>query len=134
MTLNRMGTTRDVVLIGRWALKFPTVREWRLFLCGLLGNIQESRFSELQWPGVCPVTFSLPLGFLVVMPRVRMMTDEEFQSFDWSGWLPDEVGDLAESKPDSFGWLGERLVVIDYGGYRQLPPGKCQTGWKAETK
>lgn len=57
------GTTRAVLLIGRLAIKFPTMVEWRLFLYGMLGNMQEA----VWWNGLpdsremmCPVLFSMP--------------------------------------------------------------------------
>jgi hypothetical protein len=105
-----------VLLVGNYAIKVPNfLSGWRLFLQGLLANMQERVFSAAGWPELCPVVASLPGGWLVVMRRVRVMTDAEFQQID-SSWL--DRGDYvipAELKPNSFGWLGEKLVAIDYG-------------------
>lgn len=112
------GATRTVVLVGRWAVKVPSCRGgWRNFLIGLLANMQERTFSATGWPELCPVVFSLPGGWIVVMPRcepVGELTDEVYQRM--TKHADYEVP--AENKDDSFGWLGGeggRLVAIDYG-------------------
>ena len=116
-----MGATRAVILVGRWAVKLPRPTSWRLFLSGLLANMQEREFARTGWPELCPVLFSLPGGWLVVMPRAEPLTDGEWELLDIMGtrdkW-PDR-GDYVvpvEMKRDSFGWL-QRLgiVAVDYG-------------------
>lgn len=112
------GTTRTVVLLWRWALKFPSTVEWRLFLQGLLANMQETKFSEMKMPELCPVLWSLPGGFLVVMPRVKILSREEFDETDLETFVKNEGGSCvlpAEIKMDSFGWLNGCLVAVDYG-------------------
>lgn len=115
----KRGATRIVLLIGRLALKFPRCTEWRTFLLGLLANMQERDFATLKFEPLCPVLFSLPGGFLVAMPRCRPLDDTEF---DETHRL--ECWDLAsnpdhpfrcEHKQCSFGWLKDRLVIVDYG-------------------
>lgn len=110
------GCTRIVVLFGPWAFKIPSLTEWRLFLLGLLANMQESTFSKAGWPELCPVLFSLPGSFLVVMRRAREMTDQEFLGFDVGKWVDrGEYTIPVEFKSDSFGYLDDRIVAIDYG-------------------
>lgn len=114
------GVTRRVLLVGQWALKFPNPKEWRLFLLGLLANMQEAMFSETNWPELCPVLWSLPGGWLVVMRRAREMTEEEYDAFDVETFIQCGADDgqyvvPVERKPDSFGWLDGRVVAIDYG-------------------
>ena len=65
----RRGATRWVLLVGPYAVKVPSLRGWRDFLWGLLGNLQEAEFSRLGWERLCPVVASLPLGLMVVMRR-----------------------------------------------------------------
>lgn len=125
-SLNKSGASRYVILTKRYALKVPRWSHWRTFLQGLLANMQESTFGSTGWPEICPVLFSLPGGFLVVMPRVRVLTMQEFLeneeqlSYMLSGCL--DTGERrrdyvvpAEMKPDSFGWYRGRLVAVDYG-------------------
>lgn len=140
------GCTRTVLLIGSWAVKVPSFRygnefrwRWRSFLNGLLANMQEVQFSETAWPELCPVRLNDPFGLLIIMPRVRIMTEEEFGEFDWRGFVTrgdayagenlrlqaghnyragaEPAGLLipAERKHDSFGWLDGRVVAVDYG-------------------
>jgi hypothetical protein len=113
------GTTRTTILFKRWAFKFPSIVEWRLFLHGLLANMQEAQFSKCGWSELCPVTFAIPGGFLTVMRRARILTREE-----WLALTDQQKQDLiehpnyvipAELKADSFGWLDGRIVAVDYG-------------------
>ena len=80
-----MGATRAVILVGRWAVKLPRPTSWRLFLSGLLANMQEREFARTGWPELCPVLFSLPGGWLVVMPRAEPLTDGEWELLDIMG-------------------------------------------------
>ena len=116
MQINRRGSTRVVFLVGRWAVKIPSWTEWRLFLLGLLANMQETRLSRCCWPELCPVLFALPGGFLIIMRRARELTDGEFLALDHEGFI--ERGGYVipvEAKSSSFGWLDGKIVAIDYG-------------------
>jgi hypothetical protein len=114
--LNRKGCTRLVVLTRRFAFKVPNPSEWRLFLHGLIANMQERQFSKAGWPELCPVKFALPLGFLVVMDRAQPMTREQWDAFDAEAFCTkDDYCIPAELKMDSFGWLRGRAVAVDYG-------------------
>lgn len=104
------GVTRTVWLIGKYALKFPRLSEWRLFLLGLLANMQEALFSG-TWPELCPVIWSLPGGFLVVMKRAESISDEDFDNLDKARFKDLPV----EMKSDSFGLLNGKVVIVDYG-------------------
>lgn len=110
------GTTRNVFILWNYAFKVPAISEWRLFLLGLLANMQEVSFGTMKHPKFCPVMFYFPFGLLVVMQRARIMTDEEFNISIMKEWV--EEGNLSipcELKPDSFGWVDSKIVVIDYG-------------------
>ena len=116
--LLRSGSTRWVLLIGRFAFKIPSLYSWKNFLWGLLANMQEVEFSRCcdMKDKLCPVKFYLPLGFLVVMPKVRILAKDE---------LPKEMLEKfcigqnftipAELKHDSFGYFKGKLVAVDYG-------------------
>ncbi len=133
----RYGTTRNVWLVGKWAVKVPAWSEWRLFLLGLLANMQEKVFARTGWAELCPVVWSLPGGWMLVMRRAIPLTREEWDYFNGEKWakreaMPGHVrarmyGGAAtwaervaytipvELKMDSFGWIGEQLVAVDYG-------------------
>ena len=110
------GTTRVVVLTGRYAFKLPTYVQWNLFLHGLLANMQEATFSKTGWPKLCPVRFHIPGGFLTVMDRAEPLTRDEFFNLNIDEWT--ENGDYVipvEAKLDSFGKLNGKIVAVDYG-------------------
>ena len=110
------GTTRTVFLILRWAIKIPSFVEWRLFLLGLLANMQETKFSKTGWPELCPILFSISGGWVVIMARAHPLTREQFNEIDFDLWLncvPYTIP--VEKKMDSFGLLDGRLVAVDYG-------------------
>jgi len=88
--------------------------------------MQERTFSKAGWPELCPVKFSIPGGFMIVMDRARPLTDGEWEFFQAPG---NHDGDSlvqifvnkptykvpCEIKQDSFGVLNHKLVVVDYG-------------------
>lgn len=122
MKIDRTGCSRIVILTRRWALKIPAFIDssnrwsWRTFCEGMLANMQEVAFSRAEWPELCPVRFHLPLGILSVMPKVRLLTDEEFCAMDFKAFTEKENYYVpVEKKANSFGWLNEKVVVIDYG-------------------
>jgi hypothetical protein len=79
--------------------------------------MQERTFSRTGWPELCPVLWSLPGGWLVVMQRAEPLTREEFMTFDIDGFRekPDYRIPGVENKMDSFGWIDGRIVAVDYG-------------------
>lgn len=121
---NHRGLTREVILTRRYAIKVPKLsRGWKLFRHGLRSNAQERDFARLGWKELCPVVFSLPGGWLIVMRRARPLTDAEWEAFDaaaFRGGSPaHELGQErripVELKKHSFGVLDGRIVAVDYG-------------------
>jgi hypothetical protein len=114
---DRKGATREVFLVGRFAIKVPRmVYGWPMFLKGLLANMQEVDFSKTGWPELCPVVFSLPGGWLIVMRRAQPISRDYWAFFDPEKFCEKEDRIIpAEHKLDSFGWLDGRVVAVDYG-------------------
>lgn len=110
----RRGTTRDVVLVGSYAFKFPTLASWRQFLGGLLANLCEYDWwkSGFMRDHLCPITFRLPGGFLVVMRRASPLTKEEYDGTDFD----DFAGLPMDNHIENFGKLDGRTVMVDYSG------------------
>lgn len=114
MTVRR-GVTRTVLLVGAYAIKFPSLRGngkglggriWSI--CnGILANQSEVVWSEVD--GVCPVRFSL-LGLVNVYPRCDPV--EGFDG-DWSAIGADFLPPL-DRKPENLGVLDGRIVWVDY--------------------
>lgn len=119
----KYGCTRIVFLIGGYAIKFPQIKyEWKHFLLGLLANMQEIGFSKMDDKRMCPVLFYIPGGWMVVMPRCKNLSREEFMKLDTRIFYPlnenspNEYFNVpVENKEDSFGWYKGKIVAIDYG-------------------
>src|SRR5690349_2511949 len=78
----RTGVTREVFLTRRYAIKTPKLTGgWSFFLRGLLANMQERRLATARWPELCPMLFSLPGGWLVVMRRAEPLSQERWTAF-----------------------------------------------------
>ena len=108
----KSGMTRNVLLIWKYAIKIPTFRSWKLFLRGLLANMQENEFSGV-WPELCPVVFSVPGGVCSVMIRAEPISEKQFDlEFEK---IPEHIVIIAESKSQNYGYLNGKLVAIDYG-------------------
>lgn len=102
------GRNRFVILTRRHAFKVPSLRCWRDFLFGILNNLNEAEWHR-EHSDYCPVLWVSPFGLLLVMPRARRVADNEFHSLS----APALPG--VERKASSWGWLGGRLVALDYG-------------------
>lgn len=114
--IDRTGCTRIVILIGNFAIKIPAFDcEWRLFLRGLLANMQEARWAKTGWDELCPVKFSIPGGFFLIMKRARELTDNEFLALNLKEFIHDDCIIPVELKSNSFGYIDGKLVAIDYG-------------------
>ena len=104
--LVRRGVTRTVFLTCRWAVKVPggyggmLVRGW-------LANRSEWRQRHRR--RVCRPVLSL-LHFVLVMPRAQHVgwIDDSQQTGPWDGCRGDKA------KPSSWGWFGDRYLLIDY--------------------
>jgi len=121
MRLIKTGTTRYVLVVGRFAFKFPRISSWRNFLAGLLHNMNERAFSTMNIDLLCPVVASAPGGFLNVMPACQVSADCELLRIWLSAVEQHEQSDvllgIVEMKPDSVGLLHGRPVAVDYGTY-----------------
>lgn len=126
----RRGITRTVILTRRHAIKVPSLRSHGDGLTGLLWSVCRgvlANQAEAQWwrhavpdqrPFLCPVLRTWIGGVINVYPRCApmrvprgvalAMLRREFRP------LPMLMPQPGDNKPDNYGWLGERLVVLDY--------------------
>jgi hypothetical protein len=113
----KYGTTRTVILTKNYAIKIPTFVTYKLFLNGLLGNMQEHLFwKHLKSYKLCPILFYIIGGFLLVMPRAKELTREEFFNLDFEEFMDEDKWLVpVENKLDSFGWYKGKIVAVDYG-------------------
>lgn len=111
----RRGLTRTVLLIGRWAVKVPSIRAHGDGVSGMLWSWTrgvQANLSECQWsssPGTCPVRWSLA-GLVNIYPRCDAvtgeLTEDEYQGIGFLGPV--------DPKSSNVGLLDGRLVWIDY--------------------
>lgn len=115
----KRGITREVILIGKYAFKIPSLRSWWLFLEGLQCNMNETQRQKCS-DRFCPIVFSFPGGFLNIMKRCTPLKvydrDEMRNIFYLSKETEDgNVHNFVENKECSFGILDGKLVAVDYG-------------------
>ena len=131
MKLCLNGVTRIVLLVGPFAIKIPRINYgWQNFLRGLLCNMQERAFAAVGWDELCPIHFSIPGGWMIVMARAEPIPEDVWQDFDYEqfsgfrSWSEQRVvaGHYCnrryvpvENKIDSFGIYAGRIVAVDYG-------------------
>jgi hypothetical protein len=103
-----------VLLVGNWAIKFPSCRSHGEGVLGMMQSLSRgisANISELVWsgmPGLCPVEHSL-FGIVNIYPRcqeVSEVTSEEYEAIGHVG--------PTDKKPQNVGLLGGKLVWIDY--------------------
>lgn len=116
MKLIKSGSSRYVFIIGNFAIKIPSFYNWKCFLKGLLANIQEVEFSKCkEYKNVlCPILFYIPFGLLLIMPKVRVLYNDELSTGTLFNFIIDNKLPV-EPKFDSFGYLNNKLIAIDYG-------------------
>jgi hypothetical protein len=124
------GITRTVIVTPNYAIKLPSLRRYGGGLAGLLWSVCRgilANQSEASWWNsigddqrqyLCPVLHSWLGGIINIYPRcdpyevsdatAMAMSAREFRPLEK---LNPQAGD---TKPDNYGWLGRRLVVLDY--------------------
>ncbi|MFA5239810.1 MAG: hypothetical protein WC476_08920 [Phycisphaerae bacterium] len=112
------GVTRKVFVFRKIAIKIPTRKSWRLFLQGLLANMQEKQWSGVH-PFLMPVLFALPGGFVIVMPACERVFEQKEPKLTWAlrKLKNDDYYEFFRSdyKPGNFGIYKGQVVKIDYG-------------------
>lgn len=110
------GITRTVLLVGRWAVKVPSLRSYNDGVAGVLWSIShgvQANLSERTWSGsdagYCPVLWSLA-GLVNVYPRCAPVDPAAVIDYDAVA----EWNCPTDRKPENLGWLDGRLVWVDY--------------------
>ena len=121
------GRTRVVFLTNRFAFKVPNFFNWKMFLLGLQQSMFE-RENTMASQFLMPLLFSLPGGWLNVMPRAKdVFTEDQHpdllnyfkavyvlaKSNELEGVTTLDIIEVAE--PANFGWYKGHVVCIDYG-------------------
>lgn len=114
--VNKKGFSRTVILIGRYALKFPSFQSHKSFLYGCYCNWIERMFYK-NWNiyGIdlrhkyAPSIYCFAFGLLQIQKRCvelnRNLTTDEIDYFK------DVTSDI---KKENFGYYNNKLVCLDY--------------------
>jgi hypothetical protein len=144
LPLRRLGAFRTVFITRRYVFKLPGQWRWdgrgwwwEFLLRGLLSNMQEREFAQEDWPELCPVRFSIPGGFLVVMPRARPLTSAEWASIDYRAFVTRGDGYVEENFDKlAHGWQqgepGQPLYSL-VGGDAEPPSGLVPVEYKRDS-
>ncbi len=119
----KSGTTRWVLLIGKYAFKFPRFSasyprgsKLKIFLRGWLANIDEKWWSDhtLNKEKLCRVLFCFPGCLCIVMQRAENLSKEEYGLIEpgYFNGLP------FDNKRENIGKLNGRYVLVDYADSR----------------
>jgi hypothetical protein len=127
LPVRKLGAVRTVILTRHYVFKIPGRWRWSdrrwwwdFVLRGLLSNMQERKFSCEGWPEPCPVCFSFPGGFLIVMPRATPLSEAQWQQFNYRAFVTRGEG-YVESNFDARsgdwrqGHLGQPLHCLVLG-------------------
>ena len=114
------GSTRNVFIFKHFVIKVPTIQEYRLFLNGLLANLQEKQWSG-HHPDLAKVIFCTKSGLFLIMEKANVistavdtasfqaMIERHYQNDDLRAFM------ISDAKPSNWGYIGVHLVKIDYG-------------------
>lgn len=119
------GTTRVVLLIGKYAVKFPRLCDWFSFARGLCANQTERLVYGDNCKYFLPVLWASKTGLLLIMPRVKTATKDTwyFRAFmadlhhqDNDDYGPAMVArNYCEFVPSNYALYKGIPVCIDYG-------------------
>ena len=122
------GGERWVLIFFNWAIKVPQLKYWR-------SGLQQNR-NEIDWwqrtfdKRLCPILKTLFSNCIVIMKRAEPMQEDQFRNHfpdhDSCISLADNIDAYPNSeiqtsylpceyKPDSFGFIDGKVVIIDYG-------------------
>lgn len=120
----KLGATRKVFIFNNIVIKTPNMKEYRLFINGILSNLQEKEFSKIGRKDLAKVIFCDKLGLFLIMKKLnevdvninwiefRNKLEEIYQNED------DNMKQfmLSDMKPSNWGYdENGMLVKIDYG-------------------
>lgn len=114
------GCTREVFLVGQYAIKIPSFSCWKHFLLGLIGNLNERTWRKLiDLPGFPPIVYGNVLGLVLVMRRVRPVRHTGLFWLDVAELIA--TSEMApefwryDIKYNNYGYYKGKLVKIDLG-------------------
>ncbi len=135
LSMVKQGTTRIVLLIGNYAIKFPKFWNYKLFLKGLLANIDENfwwKYSDKE--KLCDVYFCSPFGLFIIMKRGVELSELEYNK---ERFEQDFKHLPLDNKIENFGIIKRectrRVVLIDYANSEYMCD-ECEEIFKLNKK
>lgn len=115
----KKGTTRFVLLIGKYCFKFPRFNSWDKFLKGCLANRSENflykyKFKDRPQVLLCPTYFSLNCGLLNIMARTNDIPDSLLKK------LKECPGATRNLLLNSHGKITRDIKLENFGYYKGL--------------
>ncbi|EDQ2390356.1 hypothetical protein RU50_001275 [Salmonella enterica subsp. enterica] len=122
MEIKTNGVTRTVILVGRYAVKFPAFHYgYAMFIEGIRANLNEGRFVGFDSRAPIARTFySNKFGLLNIQERVRSVRHTGFfrlalcEMCKKSDFFKEDFL-MDDPKPENFGYSSTGLVKLDYG-------------------
>lgn len=113
------GTSRLVILAGKYAIKIAYGTTFEHFLRGIVSNICENKWRRFYSPNLPRIYCTLALGLITVHERVRPVKHFGLYHIDLTetaikSGLASEFW-MSDSKPSNYGYRGTQLVKIDFG-------------------
>lgn len=115
------GTTRCVYLVGKYAIKTPSIQSWEQFLQGMLANLQERCWwKETHHKNLARVYYCDCFGLCLIMERANYVicnNPNEFTQKIVAEFFHDctEAGLPVDPRPSNIGVFDEQYKLIDYG-------------------
>lgn len=120
LSISKGSKRLSILVFHKYCLKIPRPHSWHAFIKGIDDNLNEKIFYSTNFDRLAPIYFSL-LGFINVMPYVKVMNDQETLEI-WKD-VVDSLEErnvrimyknIVEEKTDSVGWLNGKVVAVDY--------------------
>ena len=118
----KKGATRNVLILKNIVIKLPTIKEFRLFLYGLLANIKEKNVykNNIERDDLGVIYCGNRFGLFLVMKKYDICNNNkslELLEFLEEKYKNDELKDfmLSDFKPSNWGMHDGRYIKIDYG-------------------
>ena len=112
------GTSRNIVLVGKFAFKFPNINSLRIFLLGMIANSDEAASSKLlaSTGKINPVLFWFPFGLCNVYLKAEPIGRDVFWDLKFEEWIKIQTKQTitVEHKYSSFGIVKGEIVAVDY--------------------
>ena len=118
----KLGSTRRVFVFRNFVIKIPNTQEYKLFLNGILSNLQEKLFSKMNRLDLAKVKYCDRFGLILIMEKAKEFDYNNLNWLEFKNTLEEKYKNddmkefmLSDAKPTNWGIINGELVKIDYG-------------------